>query len=1737
MPLIAAVVATHNRPQLLANRSLLSIAGQSRPPDYLVVVDDSDPETRRTNREIVADYRVEGTNTVYLENYRTPGVAGAWNTALSELQATEPSVFVAILDDDDSWDSSYLRRCEEEVLRAGLDMVATGIVYHRSVEHEGWPLEIPTHLDVNEFLVGNPHIQGSNLFVRLRKLLEAGGFDEGLQSTTDRDMCIRLADLGTVRYGALTEHLVHHYAEDGRSRLSSFGGDAKCSGLQYFYRKYRSRMSDEQRLRFLERSRERFGCDADVTAPQTYHLVSAPRSQNVDGHLELVVGVITSPEVANIANLLDDLIDRIAYRDDVTLKVVLLENGGHDEDSRSELRQVVQKAVKRGLEIGLKTLEEQKTDTGTGRFSATEEQLSGRKSIALSRTMLQHYLFLEAKPRQGSVVWILDDDARLEGLRYGPDGAIGAEEVDYISDIKLLKETESCVVIGEVTGEPPLPFLSSVRIQLVDLVHNLYQLAALSPHDLYPNRGDENRSIRLTHRDYYYDLSRSETDHLESPFWYEASDSGLSTAEVFAEMVSRLPEILSGRQVFRPLVGTSRVDPTDDPIPSVNRGPNTLVFDLQTLREFPNAVPCVDGADTRRSDMIWSLLNRFGGGCKVVSAPLPIRQDRGTVNTISPDFETLIQDIQGYALYSSLHDVFLRKTQERQRDGKRPDSHRLLKLDDEDQVDALRRYAKYIRERSRSFELSFLRITGVVCGLRHFCDPKFAGAKQAWWLKSREHESAVTGLRRFVSTLEVTYRDEQLKYFQRRTSEMDTRRVAEYLRNLPKIVDRHRSNTPLPRQEMRYAAEQYVTSEFATKQLYHLGTGEEGVVLTDGRLVYKYFHYWKARDRGRQIAFLQSLAGKLAEYRTLPDISELRVRGDHAVAIYPYDPGKVYEGGHLDGMLTLLRECREVGIACRNVHPDNLIVASSGLKLIDFGSDIVPFNDRDFEQMCRRAFLSYRFHFRSDLKQLMTAALTDRDLPELSGFDHFLAALDPSSTSEALNDLIVEKVAESGARSVFDYGCGSGRLASMLARYGRQTAAFDPDRHWTDRWQLIGADVDFLSREQVDTLIEERESYDAVVCSRVICDIEDFRELDSVLRDLRWLVSDTGTVLVAVCNPFNYAVERTEGHIRCARSDQSYDSVFTYKERDAAGGEWRREVHRSMQAYRRSFHRAGLTVDRVIELPTSDTGNLRPASDYMLFLLRPAVDTPSVSLLIKTCYMEWRTIERLVRHQVGQLEGPVGFAEKVVLVDPFEGPFPRQYDDPDRDAHRAATERLVEDGVVDRVINVPQDPETIRRAYTRWFGVESDQSHTTNGQQLFATIYGFEQCRGDYVLQVDSDILISRTDRQHNFLGEMVEVFRRDPAALFVPPSICRAAPLPYTDTGRNGDWRVEVRVCLFDKRRLLSQLPIANELEGDRLAMGWHRAFDRVIASGEHHSYRGGDPRTAFIHVPNEHKTKFDELFETINAVERGYVPSIQNGSVDLVGSAADWAGPKRREQFVFVICGRNVEPGKFRACFDSLVAQSHGNWGAIVVDDASTNGFGDYAELLTSDYAERFTLIRNETRRGGLYNLWDAVTKFCPDPETVIVTLDADDALIGPHVLDRVWTEYDDRADVTVGSMLRLDKESHYPVDFTNPRSWRSNVWQHLRTFGRYLFDAIDIEDLKLDEEWIDIATDWAYMVPIVEMASSPRYVPDRLYLYEPAEPSSQTGKQERDAIIARILAKPSYCRLDVSESQRSR
>ena len=1720
---IAALVATCNRPELLESRSLPSIAQQTRTPNLIVVVDDSEESYSNANRQAVMELDCAGAEKVYIRNSRTSGASGAWNTGLAWLYRNAPGSFVAILDDDDAWASTYLEKCEDLVASDSLDMAVAGLTLYRHPQERGIRLSIPDALNAEDFLVGNPHIQGSNLFLRLKTLLESGGFDESFRSSTDRDLCIRLADLGYIRYGAVNEWLVHHYADLDRSRLSIPGSSAKRQGLTRFYRKYSARMNEAQVQAFRERAIERFQIDPVEASHTTTDRSKPPIPDSVsawepgaDEELRLLIGIIASPDTRQVSRLLEDIREVFTGKRGVSAQAMILANVGQRRDSRMALKRIASHAT----ELGLKTT---LISVGGNRRE--------RDSIAESRTALQRKLYLASKAHPGTVVWMLDDDVRLDGLVSDGNGAPLGIRPDYIERILELKRSGAPVVLGTVTGDPPIPFAASVRVQLVDLYHNLEWMSALDPDAPWPMRETENAIARENREDYYYDLSRTETDRLEYPFWYVPEEAGMTVGRAFSEMAGRLSGIIGGVQIFRPMVGTGIVR---EPFPSIRRGPSALVFDVNALRDFPNAAPMIGGRLVRRSDMTWSLLNRFVAGHQPLKSDLPIRQDRAlNIGRDAIDFDSLIDDIRGYAFYSCLEDVLSAKSERRQAEGRPAYGPGILEFDEFDVDLVARMFREHIQDRLTNFRLNVLRIRGLLASFQRYLDGD--AHPSPWWLRDDRYAGAASDLRHAIGRLRHIYAGFDMMEFRRRVESAGTGEVSEYMTELLSLVNAHRDSTPLPVSTVESGARTFIENEFGVRDLRCLGIGEEGVVLTDGRRTYKYFHYWKARDRERDIEFLRSLVGRLDSYPTLPSISGLTRRGDEVVITYNHVEGTAYRNGSLHDLLGFLRDCRDAGIVCLNAHPDNFVQTDDGVMLVDIGSDVRPYTDKDFLSMCRKVFLMHRFPFRTDLKRLMRESWEIEDIPEMFGFEHFLRALDPRSKEEILDPLLVKLALEECPDRVLDYGCGKGRIAESLAERGVSVVAYDPDPAVIERCRSYGSSVDYVDRPP------SQGECDVAICSLVLCALEYQNAFDEALRDLRSLVSDDGTAIVAVCNPFHSFVSRSEiGEAMDVRGHR-YDETFTRRKRVASTGAIRQDVHRPIEEYRRSFLKAGFVIRDIHETDGTDILELRPSSDFLVFRLKPvptAESYPRVSLLIKTCYMEWKIIEKFVRHQVGQLEGPRAFFEKVVVVDTRSDGFSRQYEVPNPEAHTAAMNRLIEDGVVDRVVYAPQDSGIIRATYKRWFGVESVESHAHNGQQTFATLFGFDQCGGDYVFQLDSDILIGRKDDNHDYLGDMLNVFEKDPGTLFVPLSIPTDEPFGYSSEGPSGDWRVEVRICLFDRERIARVLPVTNAVSEtiesgqvrERLDLPWHRAFDRLIRDSDYRSYRGGNPDTFFLHVPNDIKNNLEELYGVMDSVQRGYVPDCQKGAVGLRGGIEDWSGPKRAEPYVFIVCGRNVTPGRFKQCFESLVGQSIGNRGAVLVDDASSNGLGDYMLALSNrePYAHRITLVRNYTRQGLLRNTWEAITRHCSDPESVIITLDADDALIGPHVLSWVAREFENGADVTVGSMLRLDKEATYVPTFNDPRGNRGgNVWQHLRAFKKRLFDAIDVEDLKLDGAWIEYANDWAYMLPIVEMAESPAYIPDILYLHEPSGPRDGYHKTERDRVISALARRPRYSR----------
>ena len=211
------------------------------------------------------------------------------------------------------------------------------------------------------------------------------------------------------------------------------------------------------------------------------------------------------------------------------------------------------------------------------------------------------------------------------------------------------------------------------------------------------------------------------------------------------------------------------------------------------------------------------------------------------------------------------------------------------------------------------------------------------------------------------------------------------------------------------------------------------------------------------------------------------------------------------------------------------------------------------------------------------------------------------------------------------------------------------------------------------------------------------------------------------------------------------------------------------------------------------------------------------------------------------------------------------------------------------------------------------------------------------------------------------------------------------------------------------------------------------------------------------------------------------------------------------------------------------------------VLIDDVSTdNTVALVTRLIAGD--KRFRLVENERKQYALRNQAEAIADQAPGDEDILMTVDADDHLADPQVLERVDRLYDDTGCwITYGSYKdeyerRCPKMVAYPHAVVARRSYRKSTWRasHLKTFKAHLWKRVPPEELRVTENefrrvrrlallgghwtayrnWRRISaadlmefsgryvrrcTDKAMMFPMLEMGGhKAQFVPDIMYIY---------------------------------------
>lgn len=272
------IATSKKRTDLLINRSLKSVYSQKNinfEKFEIIIVDDNIKisknefsteyeEIKKSIKKLRDKLGLKNTQfiTHLLKNTKTQfkSGTGAWNTGIEFIKEQRKNIksFTAILDDDDEYKEKYLQECIKQINSKTLAVFAPIIWKENNFERIHYIKK--EELTPKHFFIGNPGVQGSNMFLRSDILEKIGGFDENLPSTTDRDLMIRFLDyknnFSDSSIIILNEPLVIHYA-NGNDRVTD-NKTLKKEGLDIFYKKYKSRFSDTDFQKSILRAKKFF---------------------------------------------------------------------------------------------------------------------------------------------------------------------------------------------------------------------------------------------------------------------------------------------------------------------------------------------------------------------------------------------------------------------------------------------------------------------------------------------------------------------------------------------------------------------------------------------------------------------------------------------------------------------------------------------------------------------------------------------------------------------------------------------------------------------------------------------------------------------------------------------------------------------------------------------------------------------------------------------------------------------------------------------------------------------------------------------------------------------------------------------------------------------------------------------------------------------------------------------------------------------------------------------------------------------------------------------------------------------------------------------------------------------------------------------------------------------------------------------------------------------------------------
>lgn len=245
----------------------------------------------------------------------------------------------------------------------------------------------------------------------------------------------------------------------------------------------------------------------------------------------------------------------------------------------------------------------------------------------------------------------------------------------------------------------------------------------------------------------------------------------------------------------------------------------------------------------------------------------------------------------------------------------------------------------------------------------------------------------------------------------------------------------------------------------------------------------------------------------------------------------------------------------------------------------------------------------------------------------------------------------------------------------------------------------------------------------------------------------------------------------------------------------------------------------------------------------------------------------------------------------------------------------------------------------------------------------------------------------------------------------------------------------------------------------------------------------------------------------------------------------------------FVFIIPSYN-NADWYQYNIKSISNQNLTNWRAIYVDDASTDCTLELVQKYVDHLglSKKFNYIQNPRQLGPAGSRYQAYRQ--TNDNEICCMLDGDDWLHGTNVLDILSHYYLAGYNCTYGSYYvytkqgAIDSRNYFNIDYDDKckrykKYRKSSHWiaRHFRTMKSYLIKDIDANRyLKMDNEWIKVATDKAEMYYAMEQPKAkPVKITDLIYVYNKVNSlryktsSLRSDMQEYKDKVANFIIQP--------------